>query len=593
MSNGPADDERLDNDPTDELPILLETVVLDPEEHSVAHQDLGDDTGEHTAHFVALSPVDGVNLDALKSDLEARTAKVEALEDNIAQLSARWLDVERHLTAKDETIDELNRRLGQLRDTLAERSAAEQRLSTEIADRDAQRRQLLDAVERARQENAVRIEELEQSRRANETTTSENAALREQLAARSAAAAAAESTELQALREENATLAAYIGNRREWWQDLDARAAGFARRITELELELEHRAARQQSAEALAEREVARAATMRAELIERARLVEALQRDLAESRGTRELGRETISTSHAELNEALADNRRLQVALAAAAAALTEEETERARLESALASALAQAQGLEAAQRATAEAAAAAAAASADPDEIEVIAQLEAEVVHKRHQVSAQLAELREREEHMERAATELEQLRRQLTETRVQLEQKRTDAAHLERTLIEKDRALEARDARITTIQHELDQKLGALQKLTAMDRSLQGLDTKMSERLRRNEPAAEHANTPVLTCLTGDLPRHYALAKKTTTIGRSSQCDIQILTHFVSREHARIVVAGGRVIVEDLGSTNGVFVNSVRVERQELRHGDLVTVGETQFRFLESMAH
>jgi pSer/pThr/pTyr-binding forkhead associated (FHA) protein len=59
------------------------------------------------------------------------------------------------------------------------------------------------------------------------------------------------------------------------------------------------------------------------------------------------------------------------------------------------------------------------------------------------------------------------------------------------------------------------------------------------------------------------------------------------------VSREHARIVVAGSRVVVEDLGSTNGVFVNSVRIERQELRHGDLVTVGETQFRFLESMAH
>jgi pSer/pThr/pTyr-binding forkhead associated (FHA) protein len=34
-------------------------------------------------------------------------------------------------------------------------------------------------------------------------------------------------------------------------------------------------------------------------------------------------------------------------------------------------------------------------------------------------------------------------------------------------------------------------------------------------------------------------------------------------------------------------------VFVNSVRVERQQLQQGDLLTIGETQFRFVESMAH
>ena len=54
---------------------------------------------------------------------------------------------------------------------------------------------------------------------------------------------------------------------------------------------------------------------------------------------------------------------------------------------------------------------------------------------------------------------------------------------------MIDKDRALEARDERIATLQSELDQKLGALQKLNAMDLSLQGLDSKMSERLRRSD--------------------------------------------------------------------------------------------------------
>ena len=44
------------------------------------------------------------------------------------------------------------------------------------------------------------------------------------------------------------------------------------------------------------------------------------------------------------------------------------------------------------------------------------------------------------------------------------------------------------------------------------------------------------------------------------------------------------------GVVTIEDLGSKNGIFVNSVRVESQMLQHGDWVTVGETQFRFIRA---
>jgi pSer/pThr/pTyr-binding forkhead associated (FHA) protein len=82
----------------------------------------------------------------------------------------------------------------------------------------------------------------------------------------------------------------------------------------------------------------------------------------------------------------------------------------------------------------------------------------------------------------------------------------------------------------------------------------------------------------------------RRYTIGKSIMTIGRSSRCDIQVLTQFVSREHARLVVDSAGVFVEDASSTNGVFVNAVRVERQLLAHGDLLTIGETQFRFLEA---
>src|SRR5690606_36606867 len=94
------------------------------------------------------------------------------------------------------------------------------------------------------------------------------------------------------------------------------------------------------------------------------------------------------------------------------------------------------------------------------------------------------LAALRE----AERAAvgTELEALRAELGERRAQHDQAQADLARLERTLVEKDRALDARNARVTMLEQELEQKIAALQRLNALDVSLQDLDARMSERLR-----------------------------------------------------------------------------------------------------------
>ena len=110
---------------------------------------------------------------------------------------------------------------------------------------------------------------------------------------------------------------------------------------------------------------------------------------------------------------------------------------------------------------------------------------------------------------------------------------------------------------------------------------------------RARCSGTNGDNVTAPALLCLTGDAPKRFPLTKKTMTVGRGPKCDLQILTHFVSREHARLSVTGGTVVIEDLGSRNGVYVNAVRVDRHALQQGDLVTIGETQFRFMESMAH
>ena len=70
-------------------------------------------------------------------------------------------------------------------------------------------------------------------------------------------------------------------------------------------------------------------------------------------------------------------------------------------------------------------------------------------------------------------------------------------------------------------------------------------------------------------------------------TTIGRSSGNDIVIDSLLVSRRHARLECSGGRCAVEDLGSANGLFVNSRRVSHAVLEPGDRLRIGDVDLTF------
>lgn len=70
--------------------------------------------------------------------------------------------------------------------------------------------------------------------------------------------------------------------------------------------------------------------------------------------------------------------------------------------------------------------------------------------------------------------------------------------------------------------------------------------------------------------------------------TIGRTKNNDVYVLHKSMSREHARIVVAGSKITVEDLGSKNGVFVDGERIKKRELGPSHLVKFGDLQFAFV-----
>lgn len=68
---------------------------------------------------------------------------------------------------------------------------------------------------------------------------------------------------------------------------------------------------------------------------------------------------------------------------------------------------------------------------------------------------------------------------------------------------------------------------------------------------------------------------------AEKQVVIGRSSELDMVLVEDMVSRKHARIIFSSGVVTIEDLGSTNGTFVNGEKVRQASLKEGDRILIG------------
>ena len=67
---------------------------------------------------------------------------------------------------------------------------------------------------------------------------------------------------------------------------------------------------------------------------------------------------------------------------------------------------------------------------------------------------------------------------------------------------------------------------------------------------------------------------------------VGRSSDLDMVLVEDMVSRKHARIAMQGDQIWIEDLGSTNGTFVNSEQIKKAvRLGKGDLLQIGSTVF--------
>ncbi|MBH9551830.1 FHA domain-containing protein [Inhella gelatinilytica] len=86
----------------------------------------------------------------------------------------------------------------------------------------------------------------------------------------------------------------------------------------------------------------------------------------------------------------------------------------------------------------------------------------------------------------------------------------------------------------------------------------------------------------------LDGVVIKEIPLTKDRTTLGRRPYNDIVIDNLAVSGEHAVLQLVGADVLIEDLNSTNGTYLNGKAIKKQQLRANDVVEIGKYKLKYL-----
>ena len=526
MHDKNTEDIGADNEPTDELPVLSEDAIVEAGA-ALEDQEAGSDsTDEHLMPFSAQARngLAGAAAATVEPVHPQRGQAIRSLERDVAELASRWNSVEALLKANGTAIEQLKNELTAARRELGDSRGSEKQLLEELAARDTQLSQLQEDLATERRRSTDLQAAVEQADRRYAALQARFAEAEQSLAALEKGQASSTDTEQE------------IHPYREQIQSLTGYIAGRNDRWKEME--------------ALADEQSARIAELENELDQRIVRQQEIEQ-LAHDESARA---DAFKAKLAETTARVAD---LEKRPGAAQPRPVTPEPE-----------------VEAAPEAESESGA------------------ESEPGVRPHDATVVLDETHAvrdaRGERLRLAEAEREMLRERLIAAENELEHTRADLSRLEKTLVERNRSLTAQDDRIAALQQELADRLRSLSIYQEHEPKVRHIG-KPGDR-RERAPAAGRPGpvSPVLLCLTSDQPRQYAISKPEMTIGRATQCDIQILTQFVSREHARLLRENGGIVIEDLGSKNGVFVNSAKIDRRKLEHGDWVTVGETQFRFL-----
>ncbi len=149
-------------------------------------------------------------------------------------------------------------------------------------------------------------------------------------------------------------------------------------------------------------------------------------------------------------------------------------------------------------------------------------------------------------------------------------VEQERLQLKSEQETLRRRVEIAEREHRRVQTAQQSSEQETARLERTRAM-----------------NQFMASHNIKARILIFNKSGSTNHVIEKCETLIGSSAECDITITDPTVSRRHAVIYYDGKVFGIRDMGSTNGIVMNGVRVKDLKLRSGDIVSMGGTTIKF------
>ena len=106
------------------------------------------------------------------------------------------------------------------------------------------------------------------------------------------------------------------------------------------------------------------------------------------------------------------------------------------------------------------------------------------------------------------------------------------------------------------------------------------------------RAAPAGRPALARLLVATDGRTVQEIPLRTGRVIVGRTADNDLHIDSRFISRHHCQVITTPHSCVIEDLNSTNGIFVKSNRVRRHYLNDGDVVLVGKHELIYVDERA-
>lgn len=195
----------------------------------------------------------------------------------------------------------------------------------------------------------------------------------------------------------------------------------------------------------------------------------------------------------------------------------------------------------------------------------------------------------------------EMAALAAQLKEARGPIEPIEAEVKRLNAEVASRAAGIEQLNEENRSLRAALERTRGALEEREFLIRRLERSETNNAHVLGRIQTSIERLGSvpppnagsvaAAVECVAefvridGSYNTTYALTRR-TRIGRATGCEMHIESSSVSRHHALVLTSSRDVIIEDLNSTNGVLVNGRKVSRQLLHDGDIVAIGEAQFR-------